>query len=105
MVTSRRSCCSASARAPAPGRATLAATEESKRPRRRGARAKAKVVVIGSAPITIAAGQTATVQIALDRAGRSLLAADHGAVAATLSVKGTASGAAVSVSEPVRLKR
>jgi hypothetical protein len=88
---------------PCTGEATFTATEKVK-PRRRGAKAKSKVVVLGAAAIAIAGGRTATVKIALNRAARGLLAAAHGKLTVILSLKGLASGTAVSLSEPVRLK-
>lgn len=47
---------------------------------------KAKAKTIGTATFSIPAGETATVKLALNSTGRSLLSADHGQLNATLTV-------------------
>jgi len=67
--------------------------------RSRHARTTARSLVLGAGVFSFQAGATTTARLALDRAGRSLLAADHGRLRASLSLT-TPSGAGRA---PVRL--
>ena len=73
-------------------------------PRGRAARAaRVKTVLVATARVTVAAGRTAKLSVALTRAGRRLLAAHHGRIHARVSVAGTAGAAHVSQSKSVAL--
>ncbi len=65
---------------------------------RRHARTYDKVVVIGSTNVTLAAGQSRTVQVALNEAGRHLLAKRHHLTATLLVLQVLPNGHVVTVS-------
>ncbi len=72
------------------GTLTLSAKETSQG---RRAHKSSHTVTIGTAKFTIASGQTTTVKLALNAAGRALLSAGHGQLSASLTVLETGAGA------------
>ena len=69
---------------------------------RKGSRARA--VVIGTHPFSIAAGKSASVTIHLNAAGKKALRAGHGKLRARLAISGVASGKSVEETKAVTLK-
>jgi len=71
----------------------------------KGKRAKTKPEILGTAGFSIPAGKTASVEIALNRAGRTLLGAAHGHLGAGLTILKSLPAPSQTLTENVRLVR